>query len=277
MRTARLAGHELHIEEDRWKHLAAVLPGVILTALHATLLDLPKADIIDAMASDRYRIYWIIGSYLFGAATGMAMTGFWSARLGPFGCYFCALLLFVAASGACGLVNDELQMVPLRLLSGYGTGLVISAAMLLIWQKFPANHELAMALYGIGLYLGALAGSALGGGLAHFFSWRSLFLVNFPLGGLVLLLVRNIPLRFTRPAAATKPFDLLGFLLFESWVLTMMVVVIMGQYWGWFWSPFFAGWFLAFIVAFSGFVLWGILARNPLINLRNLAVRNFGL
>ncbi len=277
MRTAKLAGHDLHLDEDRWKFVAAVLPGVILTALHATMLDLPKADIIDAMDSDHYRIYWIIGSYLFGAATGMAMTGFWSGRLGLYGCYFSALLLFVVAGGSCGLVNDTLQMVPLRLLSGYGTGLVISAAMVLIWHQFPTDHELAMAVYGIGLYLGALMGSALGGFLVHFMSWRSLFLIIFPLGGLVLLLGCQIPLRFTRPSAAPKPFDPMGFLLFEGWVLTMMVVVVMGQYWGWFCSPFFACWFMAFSVVFAGFVLWGVLARNPLINLKHLSVRNFGL
>ena len=277
MNTTKLAGHELHLQEDRWKFVSMVLPGVVLTALHATLADLPKADLIDAMGTDRYRIYWILGSYLFGAATGMAMTGFWSGRLGLYRCYFFALVLFVAAGGSCGLVNDVLQMVPLRLLSGYGTGLVISTAMVLIWREFPEDHELAMAIYGIGLYLGALLGSALGGFLVQAMSWRSLFLVNFPLGGLVLLLGRHMAPRFSKPSGAPKPFDLIGFLLFEGWVLTMMVVVVMGQYWGWFLSPFFACWFLAFAVIFTGFVLWGTLARNPLINLRNLAVRNFGL
>jgi len=101
--------------------------------------------------------------FLFGAATGMAMTGFWSDRLGLRGCYFASLLLFVLASGSCGLVSGELQMVPLRLLAGYGTGLVISSAMVLIWREFPTDKELAMAIYGIGLYLAAVVGSSLGG------------------------------------------------------------------------------------------------------------------
>ena len=56
MKTTTLAGHELRLHEQRWKCVAAVLPGVILTALHGTMLDLPRADIIDALDSDRYRI-----------------------------------------------------------------------------------------------------------------------------------------------------------------------------------------------------------------------------
>jgi len=57
----------------------------------------------------------------------------------------------------------------------------------------------------------------------------------------------------------------------------MVVVVVMGQYWGWFCSPFFVCWFLGSVILFSGFVLWGVFARAPLISLRPLAVRNFGV
>ena len=277
MKTTTLAGHELRLHEQRWKCVAAVLPGVILTALHGTMLDLPRADIIDALDSDRYRIYWILGSYLWGAATGMAMTGFWSGRLGLRGCYFSSLLLFVVASGSCGLVSDELHMVPLRLLAGYGTGLAISSAMVLIWKVFPEDKELAMAIYGIGLYLAAILGSSLGGFLVHAFSWRSVFLVNFPIGFIILVFGVYIHPTVATLQQESKPFDLVGFLLFAGWVLTMIVVLVMGQYWGWFCSPFFVPWFLALVVAFSGFVIWGVFARDPLINLRPLAVRNFGL
>ena len=277
MKRVALAGHELRLQEQRWKFVAAVVPGVILTALHATMLDLPKTDMIDAISSDHYRIYWILGSYLFGAATGMAMTGFWSGRLGLRGCYFAALLLFVLAGGSCGLVSGELQMAPLSLLAGYGAGLVISSAMVLIWREFPEDRELAMAIYGIGLYLAAIFGAGLGGFLVHVFSWRSIFLINIPLGLLILLFGWHIQPSLSGDRPLVKPFDGVGFLLFGGWVLTMIVVAVLGQYWGWFCSPFFVCWFLALVGTFGGFVLWGIFARDPLINLRALAERNFGL
>jgi DHA2 family multidrug resistance protein len=57
----------------------------------------------------------------------------------------------------------------------------------------------------------------------------------------------------------------------------MSVVLDMGQYWGWFASPVFVIWFGAFVACFSGFILWGVFAPSPLINLRALARRNFAL
>lgn len=277
MKTPALAGHELHLKEERWKYVAAVVPGVLLTAVHATMLDLPRTDIIAAMATDRYRIYWIVGSYLFGAATGMAMTGFWSGRMGLRRCYLAALALFIFAGTSCGLVSDLEQMVPLRLLAGYATGLVISSAMVLIWMAFPKDKELAMAVYGIGLYMAAFLGSILGGLLNYFFSWQTLFLINIPLGLPILAVGWFVKPRAKEPHLPPRPFDLTGFLLFSGWVLTLIVVVVLGQYWGWFCSPFFAVWFMTFVGVFSGFVLWGIFSQNPLINLRPLAMRNFGL
>jgi len=51
----------------------------------------------------------------------------------------------------------------------------------------------------------------------------------------------------------------------------------MGQYWGWFISPYFLPWFILFAIFFAGFVGWGLLARQPLFNLRMFAHRNFAL
>jgi len=77
-----LAGRPLRLDRRRRRTIAAVLPGICAVMLHSAVLDLPRADVIDALDADRYRIYWIIGSYLLGAATGMAMTSFWGSRHG---------------------------------------------------------------------------------------------------------------------------------------------------------------------------------------------------
>ena len=82
MSEVRLAGHPLRLDRRRRRVILAVLPGIGTVMLHSAVLDLPRADVIDALDADRYRIYWIIGSDLVGAATGMAMTGFWRARRG---------------------------------------------------------------------------------------------------------------------------------------------------------------------------------------------------
>jgi MFS family permease len=88
----------------QWRVMLAVLPGLALTMLHSTTLDLPRADVVAALDSDRYRIQWIFGSYMVGSATGMAMTQFLGSRIGLRAAYLLALGLFTVAAGACGAV-----------------------------------------------------------------------------------------------------------------------------------------------------------------------------
>jgi DHA2 family multidrug resistance protein len=148
--------------------------------LHSTILDLPRAEAIDALDSDRSRIQWIFASYLVGSATGMAMTQFLGSRIGLRASYLLALGLFTAAGSACGAMSEVVWLTPLRLLQGFGTGLLISTGMVLLWRAYPRRRGFAMALYGMAVYVPALAGAPLGGFLTAWFSWRVIFLVNPP-------------------------------------------------------------------------------------------------
>lgn len=258
--------------------MLAVLPGVALAMLHSTALDMPRADVIDAIDSDHYRIQWIMGSYLLGAAAGMALTRFASDRLGLRGAYLLGLVGFTVAAGTCGLVSEVIWMAPLRLGQGLGMGLLISAGMLMLWRAFPQHRELAMALYGMAVYLPALAGAILGGMLTAWYSWRWIFFLNWPLGAWIAATAwRVLPDDRDRLPERPAPFDLIGFTLLLAWIITMSVVLDMGQYWGWVNSPYFVPWLVGLVLAFAGFVGWGIFAAQPLIDLRPFGLRNFGL
>ncbi|MBY0527439.1 MAG: MFS transporter [Gemmataceae bacterium] len=262
---------------SRWEEMAAVLPGLFLTMLNATMLDLPRADVIDALDSDRYRIQWIHGSYIVGAAAGMAITSFLASRFGLRRAYLAAILIFTVAGTLCGTVSEVIWMAPLRFLQGFGMGLTICSGMVLIWRAYPTRKELAMGLYGLGVYLPALAGAPVGGLLTALLSWRLIFLVNLPLGVLVGAAAWwTLPRDEPQQPSAVK-FDLFGYLLLLTWIATINVVLDMGQYWGWLNSPDFVPWFVAFVISFATFIAWGILALHPTINLRPLAIRNFGL
>ncbi len=276
MRTDTLAGQLLGTVRSQWQLMLAVLPGLALTMLHSTALDLPRADVIDALDSDHYRIQWIVGSYILGNAVGMALTSFLAGRIGLRQTYLLALLLFTAAGSGCALVAEVIWMAPLRLLQGLGTGLVISAGMVLVWRAFPVRKELAMAVYGMAVYLSALAGAPLGGLLTAWASWRLIFLINLPLGILVALLAWQLPDDYPH-TQEHRPFDWLGLGLLAGWVVTLSVVVDLGQYWGWLHSPYFAPWFVGLLVFSVCFVVWGLWARAPLINFRVLARPNFAL
>jgi MFS transporter, DHA2 family, multidrug resistance protein len=251
----------------RWRVILAVLPGVAMALAHSTALNVPTADVIDALDTDKYRIHWISGSYLLGSAIGMALTRFAGSRLGFRGAYLVGIALFTVAAAACGLASDVIEMAPARFLQGLGNGLLISVGMVILWRAFPRHRELAMALYGMAVFVPATAGAVIGGLLAAWQSWRWIFLVNLPLGALILL-IAMVLLPRERRDKAQLPLDLIGLALLAGTIITLNVVLDLGQYWGWLTSPHFTLWLAAFLVAFVGFIIWGSLARRPLINLR---------
>jgi DHA2 family multidrug resistance protein len=264
-------------EQRRRLTALAVLPGVALVMLNAAMIDLPRGDIIAALDTDHYRFHWVTGSYLLGGAAGMCLTRFCAGRWGLRVSFCGALLLFTAAAALCGTVSEVVRMAPLRLLQGAGAGLTVSAGMVLLWRAFGEEKPRAMALYGLAVYLAALAGPVVAGLLTAALSWRWVFYLDLPLG--LAAAARAVRLlEAERPApAGPVPFDFVGLVLFLAAVAALNVVLDMGQYWGWATSPFFVPWLAALVICGGAFVLWGALARAPLIDLRLFAVRNYAL
>jgi len=277
MSEIRVASQVAAALRGRWGFLLAVLPGLVMTALHATMLVVPKADFIDALDSDRYRIQWITGAYIVGTAAGMAMTRFLGSRLGLRRAFLVGILCFTLGATVCGWLSAVIWMAPVRCLQGYGNGLIISVGMVLFWRAFPHHKGLAMALYAMAIFAPELAGASIGGLLTTLLSWRLTFFLMFPLGCVSAFTAWRFLPRDEPTDEAPVSLDLIGLALLLSWIATMSVVLDMGQYWGWFASPDFVPWFVAFVVCFGGFTAWGIWAPQPLIGLRVLAVRSFAL
>jgi DHA2 family multidrug resistance protein len=274
---ARLVGRLLQAIHDHRRVLGAVVPGLFVSALHSTMLLSIRAEFVDALDSDRYRIQWITGAYILGSAWGMAMTGYLGQRVGLRWAYLLGVLLFTVAGTICGLATEVVQLAPFRVVQGFGNGLIISVGMVIIWRAFPADKGLSMAIYGMAIYLPAVVGAVVGGLLATALSWRLAFFLMLPLG-LLAAMTAWIALPSDRPrASARAPFDWIGLGFLLTFITTMSVVLDLGQYWGWLASPRFVPWLAGLVVSFGCFVLWGVAARTPLINLRVLANRNFTL
>ncbi len=274
-----LAGHPLNLTGLRGRAVLGVLPGVWITQFHETLLEVGTQDLTDALASDRYRMIWVTGPYLVGAATGMAMTSFFSTRFGLKNTFIGAMVLFGLASALSAFAGSAEAMSPSRLAAGFGTGLAICAGMLVLWREFPRDGELAMTLYALGVFIAPIAGFIVGGLLlASLGDWRIAFWVALPTAALAAVLARVLLPGDAPPRGAPRPpFDLFGLTVFTAFVVTMIPTLRFAHYWGWFDSPVFTVWATGWFLSSVAFIGWGLLARAPLIDLRPLGVRNFGV
>jgi MFS family permease len=256
---------------QEWRLIVALAPGLLLLMVNVTLLSLVGAELTNALNSDRYRIQWIAGGYALGFMTGCMTTRLLSSQVGLSWCFWGSLLLFVLSAGFCGTVDSVFAMTPLRFLQGYGMGMALTSAMLLLWQRFGEHIPLWMALYGTLIFAGALIGAPLGGLLVHWLSWRWVFLIHFPVGAAVLLLAW-FGLPDDRPAVR-RPLrlDWIHLAMTLGMLLCVTMVLDMGQFWGWLDSPDLVAWLAGLVVFGTGFVVWGIVMPTPLISLRPLA------
>ncbi|MFI1567848.1 MFS transporter [Streptomyces sp. NPDC020490] len=154
-------------------------------------------------------------------------------RLGHGRVHLAGLALFTAASLACGLAQGSTELIVFRLVQGAGSALMIPQVLSLIQRTFTGEARArALGAYSAVLAVGAAAGQVVGGILvsADLFgtSWRPVFLVNVPVG-LVLLAVGRRVLPRGAGAERARGLDLPGLVLLGAAVSLFTVPLVLGQ------------------------------------------------
>ncbi|MEV7345393.1 MFS transporter [Streptomyces sp. NPDC093544] len=206
-------------------------------------------------------------------------------RLGHRRVYLGGLALFTAASLACGLAQGSGELIAFRLVQGAGSAVMIPQVLSLIQRNFTGEARArAFGAYAAVLATGAAAGQVLGGVLvsADLFGtgWRPVFLVNVPVGVVLLAVGRRVlPRDDARALERSRGLDLPGLVLLAAAVSLFTVPLVLGQEEDWpLWSWLSLG---AAAVCFTLFCLYeSRLARHggaPLIAPRVLRHPGVGL
>ena len=124
-----------------------------------------------------------------------------------------------------------------------------------------------------------VVGPTLGGWLADNYSWRWAFMINAPVGLITMGLIALV-LREPEAAAAQRrhgnKFDVAGFALVATFLGALEIVLDRGLEDDWFASTFIVGVTVVCVLAFVLMIPWEITRRNPAIDLRMIATRQFG-
>lgn len=116
-----------------------------------------------------------------------------------------ALLAFSAASLLCAVAPSEGWLVAFRAAQGLAAGALVPAGLSVLLARETAKRIRALAILAASAALAASLGPSVGGLLVHFFGWRSIFLVNLPVGLLAALAAQRL-----HPRAAPPDADFLG-------------------------------------------------------------------
>jgi EmrB/QacA subfamily drug resistance transporter len=170
---------------------------VVLTAMFMAGFDIWAVNVAapslqrDLHVSDA-ALQLIVGGYAFMYASGMVTGGRLGDLFGYRRMFMLGVISFAAASLLCGLAQSSGELVAARLLQGLTGAIMVPQVLALITATFPVHERSrALAWFGVTMGVGFVSGQILGGGLiqANIFGlgWRSIFLVNVPVGVLALV------------------------------------------------------------------------------------------
>jgi len=131
---------------------------------------------------------WTITIYALGQILIMPLAGRVSDQFGRRRVFVTAIVLFTVTSLCCGLANDIYVLVALRAVQAMGGGAIMPSATGIVADQFGPDRDRAIGFFTSIFPIGGIVGPILGGLFVTYWSWRGIFLVNVPIGIIVLML-----------------------------------------------------------------------------------------
>ena len=257
----------------RWLGLGALALTSFLLTLDDTALAVALPPIGRDLGLGLSGLEWVVNAYTLALAALLLTGGKLSDALGSRRIFLAGLAVFTTASLAAGLAPTGLLVITARVVQGAGAALLMPATLSIISTIFPARQRgMAIGIWA-GVSAGGLAiGPLLGAALTESFGWRSIFLVNVPLGVLGLAFGRVIFMG-PRPASRRLHLDLAGTLVWSAALFALVFALTEGMSYGWS-SPLVLGSVASGAVGLLIFVQLERRRKEPLLELSLFRSRN---
>jgi DHA2 family multidrug resistance protein len=231
-------------------------------------------------------VTWILTTYLVANAVILPMSAWLSRVFGRKRYYLGCVALFTLTSFFCGLAPTLGIMLSSRVLQGLAGGGLAPVSQAILVDTFPpAKRASAFALYTIVIVTAPAIGPVLGGWITDNYNWRWIFFINIPIGFLSFFLSSKLvkdPDSFEAERASVRTngklhIDGIGITLIALASAALEVALDRGQIDDWFGSSFIC-WMLAIgVIGWIATVAWEIRLKEPIIEFRLLASRNFAI
>ena len=223
----------------RWTALWLIAVAEFVVVLDGSIVNIALPHIGAELGVPTSALSWVVTAYLTAFGGLLLLGGRIADLLGKRRMFLLGLGVFVLASAVAAMATGTTMLVVARVVQGVGAAAMSPAALSLINSMFTGEERgRALGLWGAVSGLGAAAGVLLGGVLTALLGWRSIFLINIPIGLAVLipalrLVPRFVPVRVRLDVAGAVLLTLgLGGVVFaltdlaERGVSTAVVVVL---------------------------------------------------
>jgi MFS transporter, DHA2 family, methylenomycin A resistance protein len=227
--------------------LAASL-GFVLVQLDVSIVNIALAKIGADLGTPVAGLQWVVDSYALAFAALLLSAGALGDQIGARKGFTIGFATFVAASLGCGLASGPIALIVARTAQGIGAALLVPCSLALLNQAAAGDARLRAKAVSLWTAAGSVAmavGPVLGGLLVDTLGWRSIFLINIPIGIVGIFLTRS----FVRESVTRHhSFDPVGQILAVTTLLGLVGAVISSEGSGL--SPIV--WCLLLVAAISG-------------------------
>ncbi|MEV4845137.1 MFS transporter [Micromonospora matsumotoense] len=181
---------------SRWLALGILCTGNLMIILDGSIVTIALPTIQQDLGFTQSGLAWVVNSYLIAFAGLLLLSGRLGDLLGSKQVFIVGLVVFTAASLACGVASTPWALVTFRFVQGVGGALASAVALGMIITLFQnaAERAKALAVYAFVAAAGSSLGLILGGVLTQSLGWEWVFLVNVPIGAAAIVLtLRSVP------------------------------------------------------------------------------------
>ncbi|TMJ22608.1 MAG: multidrug efflux MFS transporter [Alphaproteobacteria bacterium] len=221
---------------------------------------------------------WISTSYLIGEIVVIPLTDYLSRVFSFRKIILGFAALFALFSVACAFTHDLPSMIAMRGLQGFFGGVLIPMAFTLVFTKLPKGQQpIGLAMFSLAVTFAPAIGPTIGGYLTENYGWQTIFFVNeVPTALMVTTLYFTLE-RQPMQLGLLREGDWLGIATMAVGLSALQAVLEEGNKDDWFGSPFIVRLAVVAVVSLSLFIWIELSVEKPLLRLRLLAQRNFGI
>ena len=261
-----------------WIGVLAMVTGLVMAIMDVQIVTSSLTQIQGGLSASADEIAWVQTAYLIADVVMVPLSGTMSRLLSTRRLFVVAALGFTGASALCATATSLGQMIVFRAMQGFCGGAITPTVWPVIYGKFRGPPLVTlMVIVSLIFNVAGTMGPTVGGFLTDTLSWHWLFLVNI-VPGLVVAGVVWLTIDIDKPdPSLLRNFDLVGLVLMAVFLGCLEYALEEGPRWDWLDEPTIRAAVIVSAVAGSLF-FWRVFTyRQPIVDLRTFANRNFAL
>ena len=169
---------------SKWLTLASASLGFSVVQLDVTIVNTALNSIAASLGGSIEALQWIVTAYTISFAAFILTAGALGDRVGAKKVFFAGFVIFTIASLGCAIAPTPSILIAARAIQGIGAAILIPNSLALLNHTYRDENERARAvgIWAAGASLSITAGPLVGGALIAAIGWRSIFIVNVPIG-----------------------------------------------------------------------------------------------